>query len=65
VAVQRHAREAVHPGAAKLGVAEQKSAGFDDVDGDAQARGRAEHGSSILRDIGLEQGKSHGRGPTL
>jgi hypothetical protein len=47
--------EIVHPGPAKIGVAQHKPSGFDDVDRNSQTCGEAENRPGILGYVGLIQ----------
>ncbi len=59
MAGERDARQIVHSGAPQPAVVEQESGRLDQVDGDAEARGEAQHGARILRDVGLVEGEAH------
>jgi hypothetical protein len=53
--------EVVHAGAAQVTVGDVEGRRFDDLDRDAEAGRKPQHGAGVLRDIGLVDGKSeHG-----
>jgi len=49
------AGEVIHAGAVEIAVAQDKTAGMDDVDGNAEAGAEAEDRPGVLRNIGLEK----------
>src|SRR5690349_15824183 len=49
----------VEAGPAKGGIAEKKTAGFDDVDPDVEAGGKEDQGPRVLRDVRLKEGEAH------
>jgi hypothetical protein len=52
-------RQVIEAGTFHRGIAEWKSTGLDDVDGDTHACSESDDRSDVGRNIGLEQGNAH------